>query len=303
VSDAAEATVEQPNYVLHAGLFVATCATTYLAGGFAFAATLMTILVVHEMGHYVAARIHGVEASLPFFVPLPPQISLGTLGAVIRMKNPIQDRNQLIDVGVAGPIAGLVVAIPLLVIGLSLSEVSSVPVEGNFHEGNSILYILLKLAVTGRYLPDGATDVMLHPMAFAAWVGLLITMINLIPIGQLDGGHVARAYLGDRHESFSGYLHWGLLVVGIAVAGSLALSTHRGGFGSDAVLGQAMAGGMPWIVWAVMLLVMRWLSGGIYHPPVGDAPLSPWRRRVVLLTAIIFILIFTPVPLRPVLIP
>lgn len=294
---------DRPNYLLHAGLFAATCTTTYLAGGVAFAATLMTILLVHEMGHYVAARIHRVPASLPFFVPLPPQISLGTLGAVIRMSKPIQNRNQLIDVGVAGPIAGLVVAIPLLVIGLSLSELSHEPIPGNYVEGNSILYIALKLAVTGRYLPYDGTDVVLHPMAFAAWVGLLITMINLIPIGQLDGGHVARAFLGNRHERFSRVLHWALLYVGIAIAMILGVWTYLDGYAYASVGTQAMSGGMPWIVWAGMLLVMRAMSGGEYHPPVGDEPLTPGRRKVVFLTIAIFVLIFTPVPLRPVLVP
>lgn len=294
---------ERPNYALHVALFAATCATTYLAGGLAFAATLMTILLVHEMGHYIAARIHKVDASLPFFVPLPPQISLGTLGAVIRMRNPIQDRNQLIDVGVAGPLAGLAVAVPLLAIGLAISPLSHTPIEGNFVEGNSLLYIALKLAITGQYLPSGGTDVVLHPMAFAAWVGLLITFINLIPIGQLDGGHVARAFLGNRHERFSRALHWALLAIGVVIAAILALSTWADGYATASVATQAMSGGMPWIVWAVMLLVMRALSGGVYHPPVGDEPLTAGRRKVVLLTAIIFLLIFTPVPLRPVLVP
>lgn len=294
---------ERPNYLLHAGLFAATCGTTYLAGGLAFAATLMTILLVHEMGHYVAARVHKVDASLPFFVPLPPQISLGTLGAVIRMRNPIADRNQLIDVGVAGPLAGLAVAIPLLAVGLWLSPLSHTPIEGNYVEGNSILYIALKFAITGQYLPSGGTDVVLHPMAFAAWVGLLITMINLIPIGQLDGGHVARAFLGNRHERFSRLLHWALLAVGVTIAAVLGYSTYAGGYGAGTIATQAMSGGMPWIVWSLMLLVMRVLSGGEYHPPVGDEPLTRGRRWVVLATAIIFLLIFTPVPLRPVLMP
>lgn len=292
------------SYLLHAALFAATCATTYAAGGLAFSATLMTILVVHEMGHYVAARLHGVPASLPFFVPLPPQISLGTLGAVIKMDRPIEDRNKLIDVGAAGPLAGLVVAIPLLAIGLWLSPLSATPAEGTYVEGNSILYIALKYVVTGRYLPaaDG-TDVVLHPMAFAAWVGLLITMINLIPIGQLDGGHVARAFLGNRHERFSQKLHWALLAVGVSVAGFLAFDAYRGGFSGDVISSQAFSGGMPWLVWATMLFVMRWMAGGAYHPPVGDQPLTPARRRLVVLTAIVFVLIFTPVPLRPALIP
>jgi len=294
---------ERPNYLLHAALFLATCATTWLAGGVAFAATLMTILTVHEMGHYVAARIHKVEASLPYFIPLPPQISLGTLGAVIRMRRPIEDRNALVDVGAAGPLAGLVVALPLLAIGLALSPVGQTPIEHagtGVHEGNSLAYIALKLAITGRYLPaaDG-TDVDLHPMAWAAWVGLLVTMINLIPIGQLDGGHVARAYLGNRHERLSRVLHWVLLVLGVGVAAALAGNALHLGYGTGTAVEQALSGGLPWMVWSLMILVMRWSGGGVYHPPVGEQPLSPGRRRLVLLTAVVFLLIFTPVPMRP----
>ena len=129
---------ERPNYLLHVGLFAATCVTTYMFGGLAFAATLMTILLVHEMGHYVAARYHGIDASLPYFIPLPPKVTLGTLGAVIRMRKPISDRNKLLDVGASGPLAGLVVAIPLLVVGLVKSEVGLAQGGGTVIEGNSI---------------------------------------------------------------------------------------------------------------------------------------------------------------------
>jgi membrane-associated protease RseP (regulator of RpoE activity) len=295
--------VTRPRYLVHAALFAATCVTTALAGGAAFAATLMTILVCHEMGHYVVARRHGIDASLPYFIPLPPVISLGTLGAIIRMRSPIQDRNQLVDVGAAGPLAGLVVALPLLAYGLTLSPVARVDPglghDGALIEGNSLLYLALKYVVTGRYLPaaDG-TDVQLHPVAFAAWVGLLITMINLIPIGQLDGGHVACGFLGRRHEALSRRLHWLLGAVGAAVALGLALEAHgRGAAPGDALARGAWAGA-PWLVWAAMILGMRRLSGGRYHPPVGETPLTAGRRRLVFLTAAIFVLIFTPIPLR-----
>ena len=191
--------VSSRDAAIHLGLFAACCATTWWFDGPYFAATLMGILLCHELGHYVTGRRRGVEVSLPYFIPVPPQFTLGTLGAVIRMKKPISDRNALFDVGAAGPVAGLVVAIPLLVIGLSLSSLGPVKPD-DMIEGNSILYALLKYAVFGRWLPSGGVDVQLHPMAFAGWVGLLITMINLMPIGQLDGGHVARAALGQSHE-------------------------------------------------------------------------------------------------------
>lgn len=290
----------RPNYSLHVGLFVVTCGTTYLFGGVAFAATLMSILLCHEMGHYIVARRHGVDASLPYFIPLPPQVSLGTLGAVIRMRSPIADRNKLIDVGAAGPIAGLVVAFPMLLVGLYLSPVEASTQAGGVIEGNSLAYISLKLIVTGQYLPaaDG-TDVQLHSIAFAAWVGLLITMINLIPVGQLDGGHIACAYLGDKHERTSRWIHRSLLVVGVLVVIVLSIDARDAGRDMVDSIGYGAWGGLPWLVWAVMLLIMRRMSGGIYHPPVGDAPLTAGRRRLVLGMALLFVLIFTPVPMRP----
>src|SRR5262252_5185317 len=175
--------VSRRELALHLGLFVACIVTTWVAGGPYFAGTLMGILVCHEAGHYIVGRRHGVPVSLPYFIPLPPGITLGTLGAVIRMDKPITDRNALFDVGASGPIAGLVVAIPLLAIGLCLSHVAPIPASADQGlEGNSILYALLKYAVFGRWLPGDGVDVDLHPMAFAGWVGLLITMINLMPI-------------------------------------------------------------------------------------------------------------------------
>jgi len=182
--------ISRRDVLIHVGLFVAACITTSITGGLVGGATLMAILTCHEFGHYFVARRHGVEVSLPYFIPLPPFVGFGTLGAVIRMDKPISDRRALFDVGAAGPIAGLVVAIPLLVIGLWLSPVGPSPADGSI-EGNSILYALLKYAVHGQWLPNSNVDVQLHPMAMAAWVGLLITMINLMPIGQLDGGHIA----------------------------------------------------------------------------------------------------------------
>ena len=286
--------------LVHGGLFLAACVTTYLSQGLAFAATLMSILTVHELGHYVVARRHHVDASLPFFIPLPPKVTLGTLGAVIRMKRPIEDPNKLLDVGAAGPLAGLVVAIPLLVIGLSMSSVGHIHADSNsIQEGNSILYGLAKVIMFGRWLPSGGYDVDLHPVAFAAWMGLLVTMINLIPIGQLDGGHIARALLGDRHETFSARLHLALPIVGALVAAFLFAQAMR----LDADLADAawyaFDGAIPWLVWSIMLAVMRRMGGGVYHPPVGDTPLTTGRRLVALLTLILWALIFTPIPTRP----
>jgi membrane-associated protease RseP (regulator of RpoE activity) len=293
---------------LHGALFVAACLTTYMFGevsagasydhaGLAFGGTLMGTLLVHELGHYVAARKHGVDVSLPYFIPLPWQISLGTLGAVIRMRKEIDDPDKLFDVGAAGPIAGLVVAIPLLVVGLALSEVGPIG-EDSVLEGNSLFYAGLKLAMFGQWLPANGIDVHLHPMAFAAWVGLLVTMINLIPIGQLDGGHVARAVLGDRHEALSRRLHVLLPVMGGVVGGMLFALARVAGRDVAGALSFASWGATPWLLWAALLLWMR-RSGGGYHPPTQARPLSPGRRRVAIGLLIVFLLIFMPVPMRP----
>ncbi len=291
---------------IHVGLFLACCVTTWWAAeisdpgsGVYFAGTLMLILACHEAGHYVTSRWHGVETSLPYFIPLPPVISLGTLGAVIKMTKPIDDRNQLFDVGASGPIAGLVIAIPLLVIGLYLSDLGP-PNPNGVIEGNSILYALLKLAVFHQWLPGNGIDVQLHPMAFAGWVGLLITMINLMPIGQLDGGHVARAVLGGRHEKLSERLHVVLPVVGLVVGAVMFAIARGAGRDIEGALSYAKFGVIPWLTWTLLLALMR-RQAGEYHPPVGETPLDPARHRRAIGMLIVFCLIATPVPFRPVL--
>jgi membrane-associated protease RseP (regulator of RpoE activity) len=284
-----------PRYWLHGALFIATCATTTLAGGPVFAATLMSILVTHEMGHYLTARHHKIDVSLPYFIPVP--FAIGTMGAVIRMRAPIERRNALVDVGASGPLAGLAVAIPLLIIGIARSELVPAGAAGGFIEGNSLLYILLKLIIKGRYLPGGGVDVQLNAMALAAWVGLLVTFINLIPVGQLDGGHVAVA-LFQHDDRFTGWLHIGLALVGGVVLAVLALEARTAGLAPYPALAYAAKGALPWLVWTVLLLVMRKLAGGEYHPPVGSEPLTPLRRAICWVTLLFFILLFTPVPMR-----
>ena len=278
-------------------LFAACCVTTSWADGPWFAATLMGILLCHELGHYVIGRRRGVDVSLPYFIPVPPVITLGTLGAVIRMRKPIGDRNTLFDVGAAGPIAGLVVAIPLLVIGLSLSKIAATQPD-DMIEGNSILYALLKYAVFGQWLPSKGVDVQLHPMAFAGWVGLLITMINLMPIGQLDGGHIARAALGQSHEAWSRRLHIALPILGATCGCAMFAIARNAGRDLVDALSYAQSGLLPWLVWTLMLGLMR-RQAGEYHPPVGETPLDPRRQRYAVAMLIIFLLIATPVPFRP----
>jgi membrane-associated protease RseP (regulator of RpoE activity) len=212
----------------------------------------------------------------------------------------LQDRNQLLVVGAAGPLAGLVVAIPALVIGLELSAVGPIVVDGDSAtEGNSLFYGLTKLALFGQWLPSGGLDVSLHPMAFAAWVGLLVTMINLIPIGQLDGGHVMRAWLDTTHERISAVLHRILLAVAIASGLPLFFIARADGAGALASLGYASWGVMPWLIWSLALAGMRKMAGGEYHPPVTGPPLARSRRNLAIAMVVVFILLFVPIPMRP----
>jgi len=307
----------RPRYLVHLALFVATVLTTTAQGaayvhhgpmtplwdGLHYSIPLLAILVSHEMGHYVAARIHGVPASLPYFIPLPPPIGLlGTMGAVI-MQSGTTDRRKLIDIGAAGPLAGLVVAIPILTYGLTLSEVRPLTGIGT-QEGNSLAYALLKRVTKGEWLPGGGRDVMMHPTAWAGWAGLLLTMLNLLPVGQLDGGHVATAYFGNRYQRVGRLVHAALPVLALGVL----LQTHgvaqRELAGYPAAAGQLSAeliatqAALPWAVWFALLFLMKWLSGGQYHPPVSDARLPRNRALVFWITCVTFVLIFMPVPLR-----
>jgi membrane-associated protease RseP (regulator of RpoE activity) len=307
---------------LHLLLFIATCLTTTLTGalmvvpdaakesamqwalthlsrGLSYSAPLMTILVVHEMGHYIVARIHGVPASLPYFIPVPPPLGLGTLGAVIGMR-PSRNRNHIIDIGAAGPLAGLVVAIPIVIYGLAHSTVGPIPKDASF-EGNSILYMLLKRVITGHWLPGRGLDVELGQVAMAGWIGLFVTMLNLLPIGQLDGGHVATGYFGgERYERVSRALHFALPAWAIA---NFVYATAYGHFAEGASLPRAAAlaisvGASP-LVWFGLMFLLRRMSGGRYHPPLEDE-IQPTtgRRALFVVTAVVFLLIFMPWPFR-----
>ena len=273
-----------------------------LADGLSFSLPLMAILLCHEMGHYIAAWRHHVPASLPYFVPLPPGMGFGTMGAVI-LQSRTSDRRKLIDIGAAGPLAGLAVAIPVLIYGLAISPVQPLIGVGD-QEGNSILYAVLKRVIHGAWLPGGGRDVMLHPTAMAGWAGLLVTMLNLLPVGQLDGGHVAIAYFGNRYGRASRILQ-NLLPVfafGVGVEAYLdaaaKLARLGGGLPISAV-SVAVAAGMPWLIWFVLLAVLRRLSGGIDHPPVDDRPLPASRAGLFWLVFVTFAIIFMPVPFRP----
>jgi len=266
----------------HGILFVLTFATTLIAGalqrgvnpieepgriwlGLPFSITLLLILGAHEFGHYFVSRRHGVNVTLPYFIPAPSFI--GTFGAFIKMKSPIMDRRVLLDIGVAGPLAGIAVAVPVTLAGLVLSDVGTAAGEGTgLVLGTSLLFSFLNWIVHGS-LPD-EINLLLHPVAFSGWIGILVTSLNLLPVGQLDGGHVAYAVLGPRQRLIA------RIILGVLV-----------------LLG--MFGWSGWLVWIVLLFFL-----GIDHPPVVYewVPLDR-RRRVIGWSALaLFAATFTPVP-------
>jgi len=239
--------------------------------GLKFSVPLMAILLAHEMGHLVAARRHGLRATLPYFIPMPIPLpySPGTLGAVIRVRDPIRNRRQLLDVGAAGPLAGFVALMPMLVLGLALSDVQEIDPElGMVYFGEPLLF-----RVVARWLlfPDlGPTqDLFVHPTAWAAWFGLLVTALNLLPFSQLDGGHVGYAMFGRRHRK----VVWGLFAVLVA-------------------MGFLWPG---WWLWSIIIAIL-----GPRHPPVFDEEQPLDRRRMIIgwLTILVFILCFTAVPVE-----
>ncbi|MES1188742.1 MAG: site-2 protease family protein [Myxococcales bacterium] len=253
--------------------------------------SLLAILLVHELGHYIAALLHRVPASMPYFLPLPRISIFGTFGALISIRHRIRSRKALLDIGAAGPIAGMIVAIPVLCWGLSLSEVGPHSPGGYAQEGQSILYWLMKRIVLGP-IPEGQ-DVTLHPMAFAGWGGLFLTMLNLLPWGQLDGGHIAFALFGDRQYVFARWVRRGLL--GAFVYNLIALVVpvllHR----SSQSLLAAIAASSCWLIWyGITGLMGRFF--GEDHPPFEPGELGPGRKALAVVCLVLFILLFMPTP-------
>lgn len=238
--------------------------------GFWYSGTILAILGCHELGHYFACRYYGVDATWPFFLPAP--ILTGTLGAFIKIREPISTKRVLFDVGVAGPIAGFMVAVPALFLGLSLSRVVPLPPDfTGLSLGEPLLFKAAAWLIWGS-TPDHYS-LNLHPMAFAAWFGLLATALNLFPIGQLDGGHISYAVLGRR----STYVTVG------AVACAVALTW----FSSS------------WFVWTALIVSMLFFFGP-RHPRTfdEDVPLDPTRKLVAVFALLMFILCFTPAPIE-----
>jgi membrane-associated protease RseP (regulator of RpoE activity) len=263
-----------------------------LAHGLPYAIPLMTILLAHELGHYIAARLHRVPASPPFFVPLPVP-PFGTLGAVIFMPGRIAKRDALLDIGAAGPLAGLLFAVPILIYGLITSPI--MPDAPSYaQEGRSLLYGALLLLTKGPLRPG--EDILLNATAFAGWTGLLVTMINLIPAAQLDGGHVAYALFGERQERYSHWVRRALLPIAALVSlyyGMTALLAGKHG----EELAAGFAPGAHWLLWWFLLRLMV-RNGRREHPPTDRGSLTPGRRLVALGTLLLFPLLFMPAWLR-----
>ncbi|NDJ78382.1 MAG: site-2 protease family protein [Chloroflexi bacterium] len=260
----------------NAVLLVATLLSLLLVGagsfelwrGIPYAVSLILILGAHELGHYFAARHHKVNVTLPYFIPFPLSF-FGTLGAFIQLREPMRNRKVLFDVGVAGPLAGMVVAVPILIIGLATSDIEPLPNEAYYLEGNSLFYAGSKLAIFGELLPNENEDVFINQMAKAGWTGLFITGLNLIPVGQLDGGHVAYTLLGRRAQR----LYWPVM------AGFVTLSLFNS----------------AWIFWTILLLL---LGRGYTMPLDNVTVLDSRRRRLGYLALVIFVLVFVPNPLQ-----
>jgi membrane-associated protease RseP (regulator of RpoE activity) len=267
-------------------LFVLTVASVLLTGvtvvspagdftfaslwpGLAFAISLLAILIAHEMAHYFVAHRFGVPISLPYFIPFPLTL-FGTMGATEIMQGRPKNRRALLAVGAAGPLAGFMLAVPILILGLSLSQIQPIPADGSyFVEGNSLLYLALKYLMFGRILPGGGYDVFIHPIVFAGWGGLLVTALNLIPSGQLDGGHILYSLLGRRSRLFA----WPILIALI-------------------ILGTKWLG---WYLWAALIFFL----GRAYAEPLDDITEPSLRDRILAVAMmVLFILIFVPVPFQ-----
>jgi|TARA_B100001996_G_scaffold116480_2_gene88205 membrane-associated protease RseP (regulator of RpoE activity) len=270
----------------HLVLFFLTIVSTLIAGsvmqggdpfdnpvdiiwGIPFSMTLMLILGCHEFGHYYYALKHNVDASLPYFLPAPPYLFIiGTFGAFIKIKSPIYKKDALLQIGAAGPIAGFIIAVPALVIGLLLSDIIAI---NDQYKGIILGDSLLMKIFTYIIFPDlsAGHDILLHPIAFAGWIGLLVTMLNLLPIGQLDGGHIAYAMLGNKQA-----------LVGWIALGALFLLSFLS---------------LNWLIWGLLILL---LMRSAKHPPIHDItiPLSKKNKNIGYLCFLIFILCFIPTP-------
>jgi membrane-associated protease RseP (regulator of RpoE activity) len=243
--------------------------------GLWYSGTVLAILGCHELGHYFACRYYDVDASLPFFIPflVPiPIFQTGTFGAFIRIREPIPSKRMLFDIGIAGPIAGFLIAVPALAIGLALSNVRLLPpAMDGVSLGEPLLLKIAARAIWG--VPPQGYELNLHPITIGAWFGLLATSLNLFPIGQLDGGHISYAVLGRRSSH----------VTLVMIACAIVLTWFS----------------RSWLVWTVLMVGML-LAFGRHHPRTfdEDVPLDRRRKWLALFAVVMFILCFTPAPLE-----
>ncbi len=255
------------NWIIFFGLLGATIITTYIAGGFLFSVFLLLILGTHEFGHYWASRRNNVKASLPFFIPAPPIFIAGTFGAFIQIKELIPNRRALMEIGAAGPIAGFIVAVPVLILGLFLSETTAADPIYGISFGSSILLAGLSKLILGVTPLSTEINIQLHPIAFAGWIGMFVTALNLLPIGQLDGGHIMYALFKVRYNFFAKLFFILLFPLGYFWHG--------------------------WLFWAFMIALV-----GFRPAPLIDESILPDRKHKIIgyVSIIIFLLTFIPVP-------
>lgn len=267
-------------------------------GGLPMMLSMMIILAAHEFGHYFAAKYHKVSVTLPYFIPLPVVSPVGTLGAFIQLRSPFKTKKQLFDIGVAGPIGGLIFAVPLLLWGIANSpihELSRGTAATSVLEGNSFFYLGVKYLIHGQLLPSfdayhnlptiqefflllagaipsgGGSDILINSVAFAAWFGLFVTAMNLLPVGQLDGGHIIYSIIGVRAR-------W----LGIVLIAVMALA------------------GFWWSGWWVWALLVFFVIGPNHPPPLNELePLGPGRKTLAYFMIFVFIIMFMPNPLQP----
>lgn len=295
--------------IKHIVLFILTVITTFISGyildgtilsGIYFSTSLLLILGAHEMGHYYFARRNNVLVTPPYFIPAPPFISpIGTFGAVIQIKSRMNTKKELFDVGVAGPIAGIVIAFPVLLTGLYLSRIVNLDnetVEAGFALGDSLVFMLFSKLVFGN-LPEGS-EIFLHPLAFAGWIGLLVTALNLIPSGQLDGGHIVYSVFPKRWHMIISKTSIALLIIfGFGTEPIFFLINEYANFD---VRGTSLAflqfkGWNGWILWALILTFL-----GTKHPPTfyDEIDIGFKRKLIAVLALVIFVICFIPVPIK-----
>jgi len=255
------------NWLLFSILLIATLVTTFLAGGPLFSISLLLILGAHEFGHYWASKKNGVQSTLPYFIPAPPIFIAGTFGAFIQIKQRIPNRMVLMEIGAAGPIAGFVVALPMLILGLYLSSVTPSIGMGSINFGSSLILNFCSQLVLGVDPSSPDINIHLHPIAFAGWIGMLITALNLMPVGQLDGGHIIYAIAPGKHSAIGKIFFAGLFPLGYFWPG--------------------------WFFWAAMIALMGFKTAPLKED-VGKLKLT----HIVLgfISMVIFILTFIPIP-------